>query len=81
MRPPSRQELAGLAEEFVKEEILYREALAFGLDEDDLAARTQCGALGFFVALLVLVVITAGQGLAHEVRPGYLELRQIGDRT
>ena len=36
MRPPSRQELAGLAEDFVKEEILYREALALGLDQDDL---------------------------------------------
>jgi hypothetical protein len=39
MRPPSRQELAGLAEDFVKEEILYREALALGLDQDDLVIR------------------------------------------
>ena len=39
MRPPSRQELAGLAEEFVREEILYREALALGLDQDDLVIR------------------------------------------
>ena len=39
IRPPSRQELAGLAEEFVKEEILYREALALGLDQDDLVIR------------------------------------------
>jgi hypothetical protein len=39
MRPPSRQELAGLAEEFVTEEILYREALALGLDKDDLIIR------------------------------------------
>jgi len=39
MRPPSRQELEGLAEDFVKEEILYREALALGLDQDDLVIR------------------------------------------
>jgi hypothetical protein len=39
MRPPSRQELAGLAEDFVKEEILYREALALGLDQNDLVIR------------------------------------------
>ena len=39
MRAPTRQELAGLAEDFVKEEILYREALALGLDKDDLVIR------------------------------------------
>lgn len=39
MRPPTRQELQGLVEEFVKEEILYREALALGLDKDDLVVR------------------------------------------
>jgi hypothetical protein len=36
MRPPTRQELA---EDFVKEEILNREALALGLDKDDLVIR------------------------------------------
>ena len=39
MRAPTRQELAGLAEDFVKEEILYREALALELDKDDLVIR------------------------------------------
>jgi hypothetical protein len=39
MRPPTRQELQGLAEDLVKEEILYREALALGLDKDDLVIR------------------------------------------
>ena len=39
MRLPTRQELQGLAEDFVKEEILYREAQALGLDQDDLIIR------------------------------------------
>jgi hypothetical protein len=39
MRPPTREELRGLAEDFVKEEVLYREALALGLDRDDLVIR------------------------------------------
>lgn len=39
MRPPTRSELQGLADDFVKEEILYREALALGLDRDDLVIR------------------------------------------
>ncbi len=39
LRPPTRAELDGLVGEFVDEEILYREALALGLDRDDLVVR------------------------------------------
>jgi hypothetical protein len=39
MRPPTRQELQGLADDFLKEEILYREAKALGIDQDDLVIR------------------------------------------
>ncbi len=39
IRPPTRQELKGLVEDYIKEEILYREALALGLDQDDLVIR------------------------------------------
>ncbi len=38
-RPPTDQELAGLVEEAVKEDILYREALRLGLDRDDTIVR------------------------------------------
>ncbi len=39
LRQPTENELANLIEEHVREEILYREALAMGLDEDDLVVR------------------------------------------
>ena len=39
LRPPTRTELAGLVEDHVKEEILYREALALGLEKNDLVIR------------------------------------------
>ena len=39
MRPPTPEELAGLVEDRVREEILYREALALGLDRDDQVVR------------------------------------------
>jgi hypothetical protein len=39
MRPPTRRELEGLVDDYVKEEVLYREALALGLDRDDLVVR------------------------------------------
>ena len=38
-RPPSKQELTNLIREHVREEILYREALALGLDQDDSIIR------------------------------------------
>jgi hypothetical protein len=39
LRPPSVEELAGLVEQEIDEEILYREAVAMGLDRDDLVIR------------------------------------------
>jgi hypothetical protein len=38
-RPPTAAELDGLIEDHIKEEILYREALALGLDDDDIVIR------------------------------------------
>jgi hypothetical protein len=38
-RPPTRQELEGLIRDRVREEVYYREALALGLDKDDLIIR------------------------------------------
>ncbi|MGI9234373.1 MAG: peptidyl-prolyl cis-trans isomerase [Woeseiaceae bacterium] len=38
-RLPSQQELDGLLQDFVREEILYREALSMGLDRDDPIVR------------------------------------------
>lgn len=39
LRPPSAEELAGLVEQEIDEEILCREAVAMGLDRDDLVIR------------------------------------------
>jgi hypothetical protein len=39
MRPPSAQELQGLVEDYVAEEVYYREAIAMGLDRDDTVIR------------------------------------------
>jgi len=39
LRPPSERELKGLVEDHIKEEVLYREAVAMGLDRDDTIIR------------------------------------------
>lgn len=38
-RPPSNEELEGLTEQWIREEIYYREALAAGLDQGDVIIR------------------------------------------
>ena len=39
LRPPTEQELAGLVEAHVRDEVYYREALAMGLDQNDRQVR------------------------------------------
>lgn len=39
MRPPTAQEIKGLVDDYVAEEVYYREAVAMGLDRDDLVIR------------------------------------------
>jgi hypothetical protein len=39
MRPPTAQELRGLVDDYVKEEVFYRESIAIGLDRDDTVIR------------------------------------------
>jgi hypothetical protein len=38
-RPPTAPELAGLIDDYIREEVLYREALVMGLDRDDTIVR------------------------------------------
>jgi hypothetical protein len=38
-RPPSEQELQGLIEDYIRDEVFYREGRAAGLDRDDLVIR------------------------------------------
>src|ERR1700751_429814 len=39
MRPPTQVEMQGLVDDYVREEVLYREARAIGLDQDDVIVR------------------------------------------
>ena len=42
-RPPTEQELEGLVEQHIRETVLYREAVAMGLDRDDVVIRRRLG--------------------------------------
>ncbi len=64
-RPPTPQELEGLIQSFIREEVLYREALAMGLDRDDMVVRRRLAQKIEFLA----------QDLATQGEPGDAELR------
>ena len=68
-RPPTRQELDGIVKEYVKEEVLYREALAMGLDRDDTLVRRRLRQKLEFVA----------EDMADAVDPTDAELQQYLD--
>lgn len=42
-RPPTAHEMQGLVDAYIREEILYREALALGLDKNDVIIRRRLG--------------------------------------
>jgi PPIC-type PPIASE domain len=65
MRPPTPEDLRGLVDDFVNEEILYREAVALGLDRDDLIVRRRMRQKMEFL----------NDGLADEVTPDADTLR------
>lgn len=64
-RPPTPQELDGLIQSFIREEVLYREALGMGLDRDDMVVRRRLAQKIEFLA----------QDLATQGEPGDAELR------
>jgi hypothetical protein len=64
-RPPTADELQGLLKEHLREEVLYREARAMGLDEDDTIVRRRMAQKMSFLA----------RGIAEQVEPTEDELR------
>ncbi|MCA3488550.1 MAG: peptidyl-prolyl cis-trans isomerase [Rhodobacter sp.] len=64
-RPPNEDELAGLVDEAIREQVLYREALALGLDRDDVVIRRHLRQKYEFVT----------QDLAYDTDPDEATLR------
>ena len=64
-RPPTEEELDGLIENHIREEVYYREALAMGLDRDDTIVRRRLRQkLEFFTDDLVAAVEPTEEQLA-----------------
>ena len=63
-RPPTEEELEGLIASYVREEVMYREAKALGLDRDDTVVRRRLAQKIGFLA----------QDLATQIEPSDAEL-------
>lgn len=63
--PPTREQLDGLIEDFIREEVLYREAIASGLDQGDAIVRRRLAQKVEFLA----------QSVASTVEPTDAELQ------
>lgn len=63
-RPPTEDELRGLVDAYIREEVLYREALSVGLDRDDQVIRRR----------LVQKLEFITEDLASQVQPSEAEL-------
>jgi hypothetical protein len=66
-RPPTPKELDGLIQQYIRETVLYREALALGLDKDDQVIRRRLGQKMEFIVkdLVALAPPTDDQLLAY----------------
>jgi len=68
-RPPTQEELAGLVRDYIREEVMYREALALGLDRNDTIVRRRLAQkMTFFL-----------EDTARLAEPTNEELRRIYD--
>jgi len=70
-RPPTERELQGLVDNHIREEILYREALAMGLDRDDTIVRRR----------LVQKIEFLTEDLIDQLKPSEEELRRFFDEN
>ena len=66
MRPPTAEELRGLVDDYVAEEVYYREAIAMGLDRDDTVIRRRLRQKMEFIS----------EGVATAVEPTDAQLQE-----
>ena len=57
-RPPTQEEFNGLTEQYINEEVLYREALAMGLDSDDPVVRRRMAQKVKFISNDIITIAT-----------------------
>ncbi|MEA3291977.1 MAG: peptidylprolyl isomerase [Pseudomonadota bacterium] len=80
-RLPTRQELQGLIEQQVREEVLYREALAMGLDENDAVVRRRMAQKMEFISDDLATLVEPGDAQLQAYLDGHAEKFAIPGRV
>ena len=79
-RPPTRDEIDGLIQSYIKEDVLYRQAVAMGLNEDDpITRRRMAQKLEFLTSDLAMMVQPA-EGELEKYFSGNSEAYRAPDR-
>jgi len=73
MRPPTPQELRGLVNDYIAEEVYYREAIAMGLDRDDVVIRRRLRQKMEFISEDVASAVEPTDGQLQEYLDGNKE--------
>jgi hypothetical protein len=78
-RPPSAQDMVGLIDDFVRDEIYYREAIAMGLDRDDTIIRRRMRQkLEFFTDDVIAAVEPSDEELSTYLAVNQAKFRVAG---
>lgn len=80
-RPPTRVELDGVIDRYIREEILYRQALAMGLGEDDPVTRRRMAQKLEFMTSDLARVIEPTEGELEAYLQGNLEQFREADQV
>ncbi|WP_043317621.1 peptidyl-prolyl cis-trans isomerase [Microbulbifer sp. HZ11] len=72
-RPPSAQELQGLIDDYIREEVLYREALNMGLDQGDAVIRRRLRTKMEFLAKDLVDAIDPPDSLLEQYHQTHLD--------
>ena len=78
-RPPTREEIDGLIQSYIKEDVLYRQAVAMGLNEDDPITRRRMAQKLEFLTSDLAMMVQPGEGVLEQYFEDNSEAYQTPD--
>ncbi|MDH4021425.1 MAG: peptidylprolyl isomerase, partial [Xanthomonadales bacterium] len=78
-RPPTREEIDGLIQSYIKEDVLYRQAVAMGLNEDDPITRRRMAQKIEFLTSDLAMMVQPAEGVLEQYFADNSEVYQSPD--
>jgi len=80
-RPPTQEEFNGLTEQYINEEVLYREALAMGLDSDDPVVRRRMAQKVRFISNDIITIDTPTDAVLQSYLDKHVSKYQLAGKV